>query len=227
MIYTFIADFSSLDFDKAIAKQESLFDCKNDFYEDGEIRLCPAALERICSTGSEKLRKERLAAYLLASYAVRQTTGKTAEIFWKENKIPVLINAPYQISISHASSVVCFSMSDEGAVGVDVEEEISEDRADRLEKRYFSKMNISFEPKEVSYSFFTFSSCGEITSKEVLFLPVTDFGFFTAKWCTYEALIKQGSVFQNDSLNCNLYAKADIKEVDVNGKKYYISTVCS
>ena len=232
MIYTFIADFSSLDFDKAMARQESLCDCKNDFFKSEETRICLTALERIHSTGSEKMRKERLAAYLLASYATRQITGKAAEIFWKENKKPTLKDSSCRISISHTDRLVACSLSEGSDVGVDVEKEISKSRISRLDERYFTKMNFSLKPLDVSYFFFTLSSEGSLNKSKISFIPVldTDFSFdsglFTAKWCTYEAMVKQGTLSKSsDYLDCKISAKADIKEIVIEKEKYYISTV--
>lgn len=244
MTYTFIADFRKLDINLALKEQENLKAqgvgvCQ--YGASGAIRLSDEVMARILSTKSERLKRERMAAYLLATEAAKKIIGLEPEFIWVENKKPCLKDSQYSISISHSSDIVAFSIRDELNIGVDIEARALPDRAKRLDKRYFSEIDFNYMDLKVSYSFSEISgkgtlSFGEITdtnsrvSDDIFVFKAKYNEDFTCKWCLYEASIKCGKGFYfNESQNKTLLLsiRSDVKKIKVRENTYYIATVVS
>ncbi|MBQ8322107.1 MAG: hypothetical protein IJX92_07065 [Clostridia bacterium] len=243
MTYTFIADFRKLDINISLKEQENLKEmgvgvCE--YGKNGVIRLSDEVMERILSTKSERLKRERMAAYLLAAEATKKIIGIDPDFIWIENnKKPCLKDSPYNISISHSSDIVAFSIRDELHIGVDVEAGVLPEKAKRLEKRYFSEIDFNYMRLNVSYFFSEFSenstlTFGKITdinsrvSDDIFLFKANYSEDFTCKWCLYEAAIKCGKGFcfnksQNKTLLLSI--RSDVKKIKVKDNIFYIATV--
>ena len=128
------------------------------------------------------------------------------------------------ISISHSDGVIAVSISDEGEVGVDIQSEISPDKAKRLDQRFLFSVDARSESLDIRYYY-----CS-ISDNEAIFteIPLSDAKIldFTAKWTYSEAILKlfgRGFGDIGKLRELSKAAKCEIREYK--GKKvYYIST---
>ena len=129
MIKLVIVDISSLAFsvgeDKISARIE-----ESGFLTD--------LLER---TRHPMLAVERTGAYLSLFSLYRHLFGeKMPPLTRDEHGRPYIEGSHYDFNISHSANMVAVAISDDARVGVDIEEEISPDRAEHIETRYTSRM---------------------------------------------------------------------------------------
>lgn len=253
MIYTVIADISSFDFEKAIAA----FECCEDAAEikknieaplsSGKYPappLRPEILEHIKDASNERFRKERCGAYILLTTVVRNVLGFMPQLLFSQNGKPYF-DAKYGVyfSVTHTDNMVAVSVSDKCCVGVDAEIEISDDRAARLESRFFSGLSISVRSLDVIYSFGKIIGLGETiivdsADKDFLSISVADKQVFkvdqndsfSARWTLYEASMKSGGGGFT-SLPCLeillLETKADLIKIVTKGSPHFVTTAIS
>ncbi len=254
MIYTLIVDISRFSAEELIEKIESgkKYDgvIDEEETEDGfcEVLPCPAlrseVISHILGAKSEKLRRERTAAYISLSAIADDLFKKTPEISWTEYGKPFYKDENIYFSLSHCENMVAVSISDKEFVGVDIEGEISSERAERLEKRFFRETEFSVKPLNVFYMFAELSAAGCLCFYEILedrgdgllftdidkaaIRPIGISESFSAKWTLSEAVMKcEGSGFSSlRELNKLLgEASADIRKVMTETEEYYLSTV--
>ena len=92
------------------------------------------------------------------------------------------------ISISHSDGVIAVSLSDEGEVGVDIQSEIPSDKANRLDKRFFTSVQPSTSELGIEYYLCKISENDAKFEKISLTEPnITD---FISKWTFCEAIMK-------------------------------------
>ena len=161
--------------------------------------------DHIGKAKSGALYKSRLSAYSLLCFAVTdflklpeniKKCGACADFldfelsFGEKGKPYLSLNgerSPIEISISHTDEYSAVAVSDSVAVGVDIEAEITKERADRLKDRYF------FEPIEKSRG--TLELLSTLDGGRVsVFAPVESAeeknADFTERWVCCEALLK-------------------------------------
>ncbi len=257
MIYTVFAEISSLNTEGIINKGG--IDRPENFKEN-YIKGClcgdfstlsiPVEIkEHIFKANDPDLRKERCAAYYLLVAICQKLIGFMPKIDWNNSGKPKFVNNCLYFNLSHTNNMVAVTLSDSCAVGVDVEVEIGKERAERLERRFFSDLTISDRPIDVEYfccqfdsfgggRFIPMDSCdllnekGENMNGKNLF-PIKNFkkiystDSFSAKWTLYEASLKcDGGGFT--SLPCLsmllLETKADTRLIETDCLKYYLST---
>ncbi|MBQ8303249.1 MAG: hypothetical protein IJX97_06910 [Clostridia bacterium] len=127
-------------------------------------------------------------------------------------------------NISHSDGAVAVALSDEGEIGMDIQSDIDDKKAERLEKRYLSDLIYTNE-KVIDEIFF-----GEIID-ECLVLNGTVFenpliNSFSEKWTVLESLLKlSGKGFGGLSLICDLSkkAKTQVKSINIFNKKYSLA----
>ncbi|MBR3805894.1 MAG: hypothetical protein IKJ13_03560 [Clostridia bacterium] len=253
MIYTFLADISRLDLDAALNLQKEKITAYGHF--EKKIKKIPCGKFNAPKMGDEivshilsgediTLRRERCGAYLLLSSVMVEMFGGMIAINREPNGRPFFDkSSEVRFSISHSSNAVAVSISTEGPVGVDIEGEISPQRAERLEKRFFSELTINDRNIDVTYIYCILGRDGECnfypfneekehlmakTDLGVVALDKTDLNCcFSAKWTLYEATMKCGGGGFT-SLPCLgmllLETKANTKKICINGVVYYITT---
>ena len=153
MIYTFLADISRLDLDEALKHQKEKITSYGHFEKTikkipcGKInapKMGEEIISHILSGKDPSRQRERCGAYLLLSSVMIEMFGGMIAINREPNGKPYFDkSSEVRFSISHSSNAVAVSISTEGPVGVDIEGEIEPQRAERLEKRFFSELTIN------------------------------------------------------------------------------------
>lgn len=253
MIYTVIADVSNFNADKFLTvcecdlgkkeiKKREISPLPSDDYFAPSIRR--EIIDHIKSVSNDELRKERCGAYLLLSVIVREIFGAMPAVLFSQNGKPYFEKGVgIYFNLSHAADLIAVSISDEGAVGVDAEAEISPEKAARLEARFFSELSISERPLNVEYAFCEISEDGivklqQIMSEELPFglsektkiSRVNQSYSFGARWTIYEASLKcNGGGFT--SLPCLgmllLETRADTIRVVTGCGEFFVTTASS
>jgi phosphopantetheinyl transferase len=116
---------------------------------------------------------ERTSAYLSLFSFFRHLFGEEMPpLVRDENGRPYIDGSSYDFNISHSANMVAVAISDDVRVGVDVEEEISPDRAEHIETRYTSRMRPEALdgklPTEIEIYIATLSPDGELTDYRML-----------------------------------------------------------
>ena len=250
MIYTVIADISEFNAEKFLSACEC--DNAEDDKKTGEISplfsACYSApkirgelIEHIKSVSNERLKKERCGAYLLLSAIVKNMIGYMPDVVFSQNGKPSFgSKSEINFNLSHTTDFVAVSISDVGSVGVDIEAEISSERASRLESRFFSDLTINTRPIDVSYAFCKINEDGdiqlwssgkdnfnEVILGDVKISRVNQTFSFGARWTLYEASLKcNGGGFT--SLPCLgmllLEAKADTVQILKGHGEFFVTT---
>lgn len=138
----------------------------------------------LCSDPSEKYQKNE-------DDTVEQLTDQKNQVFLSatepQSKKPKG-SSQIHISISHSDGVIAVSLSDEGEVGVDIQSEIPSDKANRLDKRFFTSVEPTNRDLGVEYYLCTITENEAKFEKISLTEPkITD---FSSKWAFCEAVMK-------------------------------------
>ena len=254
MIYTFLADISRLDTEAVLNHQNQVKKSCGVFEKSikktpcGKIdapKMGEEIIAHILSGKDRQVQHERCGAYLILSAIMTEMFGGMLYINREKNGKPYFDRSSgVKFSISHSSNAVAVAISTDDCVGVDIQGEIDQNRAERLERRFFSELAISDRYADVIYMFCVLekngdiefyplsaeNKCSALKNKAENFVlqnaKLTD--SFSAKWTLYEATMKcDGGGFT--SLPCLgmllLETKANIKKVCINGETYYVSTV--
>ena len=185
--------------DKNAEEQSLLWEKIKSEKEDGYEALIDSLSDYVSLSGKKNL-EERLAASTLLYTALcylknRGEIDNVGALKKGEYGKPYLDGGAAKISISHSDGGVALAVSKDREIGVDMENEIGPERAERLEKRFFREEKLSENALEnatlseriggenvKAYSL----KNGELVSEK--FLP-TD-GSFTSKWTVCEAIMK-------------------------------------
>ena len=252
MIYTVFADISSFDTEQ-ILKRGAL--PRPEYIEKNEKQslllspgiietpmLAPEVIDRINKATNPDVKKQRCSSYLLLCALCNKALGYVPKITWTNSGKPKFVNNSLYFNISHTNGIVAVSISDEGAVGVDVEGLIDEARAARLEKRFFSELSISDRPLSVCYYVCRFLDDGmaelvcidkdneenaDSEDSSIEFKRIHSSEHFSAKWTLYEASLKcdGGGFISLPCLNMLLLeCKADLRKFKIADKEYYLTT---
>ena len=136
MIYTVISDINNF---KSARESAQKRDCHNKWQP---LTLIPKDVISYIENGkNDEVRLERFTAYSTLFFALFELYGKKDVTLCRtDSGKPYLIEngnaSKIQISISHSDGLVSVALSDEGDIGVDIQSEIDESRAERLEKRF-------------------------------------------------------------------------------------------
>ncbi len=226
MIYTVVADTRKF---KEAYENAQIRDCHDTWQP---LTLIPKdVLDYIKNGKSEEIKTERLAAYSTLFFALFSLYGnKNFAICRKDSGKPYLTEngeiSAIRISISHTDGAVAVALSDEYEVGVDVQSEIDENRAERLEKRFFNSININEENIPLKLLYLRLSGDNDTSLKEIenTEAKVTD---FTKKWAYCESLLKcDGGGFGSLEKISEIQkqAKAIIQTVKINTKPFVVVT---
>ena len=232
MIYTVIVDFRRIEY---------LFKENGPVATDGVQKVFAhfpkEIIEKIESTGSSVLAYQRTGAYIALYNTLRHFLEKDEIILSKrECGKPCLLNKTRdaeinaKISLSHCDTLAAVTISDEGEVGVDIEEKIKKAREDRLKKRFFVGDCGASEEICPIYLLATLTESltsifAEIPSEK---LPVAQTEEFSRKWTLCEAAMKcdgRGFEAMGEIENILLNSCADSRSFKYRGKEYFISTV--
>ena len=205
MIYTVITNIEKMDC-RAL-RQSEVFISKN-------------IIGYIENTSNQAQKKARFCAYASLFFALRDIYAeKNADICFSEDGKPYLINCDKKIyiSISHCNTLSAVCLSDNGEIGIDIQDEIDAVRAMRLQNRFFTNLNFKNNLKSEN-KIFVFQFCEDkftLTEGNESHLNFNDnVGDFTEKWSLAESLLKcQGTGFGG---------AADVIEIQ---KSCYSSTV--
>lgn len=191
MIYTVIADIEEI-------QKAQKRDCHVAWQP---LSLIPKdTLEYINNAKSEKVRAERLAAYSALFVALDKLFEKRGMLLHRTaNGKPYLTEnnekSNVNISISHTDGLAVVSLSTDGEIGVDIQSEISDEMAKRLEKRFFDNVTVSNTSLETIIYFLEQSPDGQLILtpiSEIDKIKVSDNqGLeFTKKWAFSESVLK-------------------------------------
>lgn len=190
MIYTLIADTSNItDTEKR--------DCQ---VIRQPLSLLPNEIKKyIDGTNNAEIRAERFFAYSslfcglkvffnIDDCTIRKDENGRPYLVTKDGLEYIKENKKMHISISHSKGVSAVCISDEGEVGIDIQSVIEEEKAARLDKRYFSNIKPTSDKINTAYYF-----CKVTDDEAMLFtasLPDSTLDSFTDKWVYAETLMK-------------------------------------
>ncbi|MBQ7363117.1 MAG: hypothetical protein IJW48_01560 [Clostridia bacterium] len=187
----------------------------------------PFLRELVSKTGSNRLKSERISAYLALKYSYEKLFLHTFPTITKDEKERPCFTRPNEFvsdfSISHTSgiSVIAF-LSGEGRVGVDAELEYSSEKLDGISNKFFKKANFDLQRRELCVEIMIAELYNDsvkfidtlpiVTNKidstilfsssdtELSYVRLGDFDFFD-RWTSLEALLKaDGGGFSSLSL---------------------------
>ncbi len=117
-------------------------------------RLCPAELlgelsrrmigEHVAGAANDRVRRDRLASYLILKGALDAMGLSLTDLGHGERGEPIAViegGAVAHVSISHSGDITAVAVGD-SPLGVDIEAEISPERAEKLERRFLSERGI-------------------------------------------------------------------------------------
>ncbi len=230
MIYTFISDIKKLN---SAGRVENI-DTARLIYEGA-----PTSVRAyINATANKALRLSRIGAYNTLFSALRLFFGKVDfEIERDECGKPRLMNTDgsfsgIYISISHSKDLCAVTLCDSGEVGVDVQESVAPDRANRLESRYFQDATLPRACTEIDYMLYTADENGVMRLSDMDELLCVNEKYydkdFSAKWALAEAAMKYdgrgfGAITEIEKILSNV--SAEIVKLKVERVTYRIATV--
>ena len=188
MIYTVISDINNF---KSARESAQKRDCHNQWQP---LTLIPKdVISYIENSKNDEVRLERFTAYSTLFFALFELYGKKDLTLCRtDSGKPYLIEngnaSKIQISISHSDGLVAVAISDEGDIGVDIQSEIDKSRAERLEKRFFTDINIKEEI--FPHKLFMLSFTEENVKLEEFKNVEAKLDGFTAKWAYCESIMK-------------------------------------
>lgn len=180
--------------------------------------------EYVESAKNETVRAERGLAYTTLLCALK-TFFDIDNPAIKRNKFgkPYLADCNIRISLSHSDGTVAVALSDEGEVGIDIQAEIDERRAERLKDRFFADFEAEGDNLSVKYYFCDISEDKAVIEELDLAMAAVD--GFTAKWAYAESLMKLFGRGFADAGSLPALAensKTEIREISFD-KKYVIA----
>lgn len=190
------------------------------------LSLLPAEISKyIENTKNLSVKAERSLAYTTLLCALRVFYSiDGAHIERNEYGKPYLADGNIHISLSHSDGSVAVCLSDECEVGIDIQAEIDESRAERLKNRFFTDLAVKNDNPNVEYYFCKISDDEAII--ESIDRPKTADGSFTAKWAYAEALMKlHGRGFSDVTALPALAKNARVEIVDITLDKKYVIAV--
>lgn len=190
------------------------------------LSLLPAEISKyIEKTKNLSVKAERSLAYTTLFCALRVFYSiDGAHIERNEYGKPYLADSDIHISLSHSDGSVAVCLSDEGEVGIDIQAEIDESRAERLKNRFFTDLAVKNDNPNVEYYFCKISDDEAII--ESIDRPKTADGSFTAKWAYAETLMKlHGRGFSDVTAIPALAKNARVEIVDITLDKKYVIAV--
>lgn len=163
--------------------------------------------EYVNGAKNEDSRAERRLAYSTLLLALNKFFGiDDPKIVRNEHGKPYIEECGVYFSISHSDGAAAVVISDEGECGIDLQHEISPERAERLQRRFFTDLTVKSENIGGKY-YFCRPADDEAELCEIT-LPSAD-DSFTAKWTLAESLMKMhGRGFADASAVGELVSKA-------------------
>ena len=207
----------------------------------GKIISDPDTLEFILGTRSDNLREQRLNSYSTLFLTLSTFFGIEDAKIIRDGKPRVAFSSGEEIyfNISHRIGISAVTVSDECEVGVDIEEEISSERCERIKDRYLSEFEFcnTGAHKRVYYleSSNSFVACHinsgnnniERIMKVAEFLPGgKENEDVSSKWTALEAILKcDGRGFSALNDISTITSKTDLSRfvVFLKDKKYFLS----
>lgn len=254
MIYTVIADFKRIEylftenspvitdgakeiFDSHLNAGEEYAPSAEEMREEILGSFPKEIYSIVAGTKNKALAHKRAGAYITLYNTLRHFLERDEIILSKtESGKPCLLNKArdaeinVKISLSHCDTLAAVSVSDEGEVGVDIEEKISEEREKRLSERFFESQSRVKERISPIYLLATLtedmtSIFAEIPEAK---LQISDTSDFSTRWTLSEALMKcdgRGFAAIGEVERLKEISSADTRSFTYKGKTYYISTV--
>ena len=163
--------------------------------EDDETSL-PALPEYIEKTKNPKLRRERIFSYMLLFIASREWLDSPIEEIKKdENGRPFLPEADIDFNLSHDERIAALVISDEGRVGIDVQNKASSvsEKLIRKYEKIFERHNLSSLQASLpieKMTLFSLSENGIQKNDDAIFSDMPKALDFFDKWTQLEAISK-------------------------------------
>ncbi len=204
MILIALSDTRRLNLDEVLAR--------NIFPEELRVEL---------ETAAEKTKKERVGAYALLSFAMKNFFGESLCghcLIREKNGKPALCTADGSVSrikfnLTHSDGFAAVIITDEGVeIGIDIEGEVDQGRADRLSLRMEKHLpRIDFSPEKIEFPLVlvSFEASGAICGYEYIQAQRTCSPLcFESRWTLLEAALKcDGGGFSTLSESFSLYEK--------------------
>ena len=170
--------------------------------------------EYVNDAKNEDSRAERRLAYSTLLCALKSFYNvENPRIAVNEYGKPYIADCGLYFNLSHSDGSVAVCISDEGEVGIDIQSEIDPERAERLQRRFFTDLSVKSENIGGKYYFCRLLD-NEAELCEII-LPAAD-DSFTTKWALAESLMKMhGRGFADASTVGNLVseAKSEIRKI--------------
>ncbi len=180
--------------------------------------------EYIENTKNESLKQERRLAYSTLFCSLKAFFGLDApQLLRTENGKPYLKNCNISISLSHSDGIAAVCISDEGQIGIDIQSEISPEKQEKLERRFFTDYEVKSERITAEYYFCTFYDNEAIFDN--IDPDICHTHSFSVKWSAAESLMKlNGGGFGDIASLPHLAkkSKTDIREIIIS-KKYHLA----
>ena len=230
MIYTFLSD---------IRKMKDLVKGGVENIDGLLSNRAPESVKKyVAETNNISVKIEKIGAYNTLISALGLFFGSANfEIERTEYGKPKLLNPDGSFSgiymnISHCKNLCAVTLSDESEVGVDVQDTVNKDRAQRLEKRFFDGIKLPRKYPEIEYMMYFSDKNGVMHYADLPeLLCVTDkyfIGDFSAKWVLGEAALKcdgRGFSAVADIEKMLAERKAEIIKIKIGNDIYRVATV--
>ena len=162
--------------------------------------------EYIENTKNEKQKSARICAYSSLFFALGELFDeKKCDIKFTSDKKPYLTGTKRKIHInlSHTDTLCAVCLSDEGEVGIDLQDEINTERVKRLNNRFFSEIILQSEQKNSYKLFMIESENGKMRLNDNIernIQIIENTADFTERWSLGESILKcYGTGFKNVS----------------------------
>ncbi len=225
MIYTVISDINNF---KSALESVQKRDCHDKWQP---LTLIPNNVILYIENGrSDEVKLERLTAYSTLFFALFELYGKNdVGLCRTDSGKPYLVEngeaSKIRVSLSHSDGLVAVALSDECEIGVDIQSEIDDSRAERLEKRFFADINIKEEFFSQKLLYLNFSDSDTRLSE--MEKPEKCSSGFTEKWAYCESLLKcEGGGFGDLKRIQKIQKKTKTQTVKINqnSKQFALST---
>lgn len=205
---------------------------ENGIYENRDCRITRQPLkllpievkEYIENTKNAVLKAERELAYTILFASLNAFFDiDNPRLDRTDDGKPYLVDSDIHFNISHSDGTVAVCISDEGEVGVDIQSEIDQGRAKRLEGRFFADLDIKADDLSIDYYICHVGENEAVFENICPTLPDTE--SFTSKWTAAESLMKLfgrgfGDADKISELVSN--ARTELAEITLD-KDYYLA----
>lgn len=200
MIYLCLTNIEKMDCRILRQSEAFIFNGKNEdivINGDNKTVIPKNIVDYIDNTSNQKQKHARLCAYTSLFFSLKEIFDEDrCTLEFNGNGKPYILGAKRNlyVNISHSDTLSAVCISDEGEVGVDVQERIDDARSARLEKRFFGGLEIKSDISKDEISLTVFEETNEkfVLTKNTKnrFEIIENKNDYTEKWSLGESLLK-------------------------------------